>query len=90
MLVKDPYETKYLFLINRKIYFKDPNTSTEHSKNIKNIYKKYWWAESKENCKILIVFDNLIVATLISQKVKAQVTELITCRRKLNICLSDY
>ena len=80
---KDPYETKYPYLINKIEsvginHFNNPKAFID--KNI-NYYNPY-----KEN-KMLIVFDYMIADMINNKKLNSIVIELFIRGRKLNISL---
>ena len=80
---KDPYETKYPYLINKIEsvginHFSNPKAFID--KNI-NYYNPY-----KEN-KMLIVFDYMIADMINNKKLNSIVIELFIRGRKLNISL---
>ena len=85
LYVKDPYEEKYQYLINKwksvglKHY---PEAFIEYSNDMHSIYKNI----DKEN-KILIVFDDMIADMMNNKKSNSIVTELFIRGRKLNISL---
>ena len=72
LYVKDPYKTKYQYLINKREgvgidHFNNPKAFIECSDDIRDVYKNIdEYNLDKEN-KILIVFDNMI-ANLIQIK----------------------
>ena len=64
LYAKDPYESKYQYLINKRRcrhkYFNDPKAFIEYSNDIHDVYKNIdEYNPYKEN-KILIVFDDMI------------------------------
>ena len=67
LYVKDPYESKYQYLINKREgvdinHFDDPKAFIEYSNDIHDVYKNIDdYNPDKEN-KILIVFDDMIAA----------------------------
>ena len=86
LYAKDPYESKYQYLINKREgvginHFNDPKAFVERHDVYKNIdeYNPY-----KEN-KILIVFDDMIADMIHNKKLNSIVTELFIRGRKLNI-----
>ena len=66
LYVKDPYESKCQYLINKregasKNHFNDPKTFIEYSNDMYDVYKNIDdYHPDKEN-KILIVFDDMIL-----------------------------
>ena len=65
LYAKDPYETKYQFLINKRERivlknFNDPKAFIEYSNDIQDVQKTInYYNPNKEN-KIIIVFDDMI------------------------------
>ena len=91
LYAKDPYEAKYQFLINKREstglkHFNDPKAFTEYSNNMQDVYKNIDEYNADKECKILIVFDNMIADMINNKKLKSIVTEFIR-GRKLNIFL---
>ena len=90
MYAKDPYETKYQFLINKREsigvkHFNDPKAFIKYSNGMQNIYKNIdQYNIDKEN-KILIAFDDIVADMINNQKLNSIVTELFIRGRKLNI-----
>ena len=81
LYTKDPYESKYQFLINKREgvglnQFNDPKTFIEYSNDMHDVdrnnneYNPY-----KEN-KILIVFDDMIADMIHNKKLNSIVAEL--------------
>ena len=65
LYAKDPYETKYQYLINKREkvgldHFKDPKAFMEHSNDIEDVYKNIENYNRGKKHKILIVFDDMI------------------------------
>ena len=89
---KDPYESKYQCLINKRKdvginHFNDPKAFIEYSNDKHDVYKNIDdYNPDKEN-KILIVFDNMIADMIHNKKLNSIVTELFIRGRKLNISL---
>ena len=92
LYAKDPYETKYQYLINirEKVgleHFNDPKAFIEYSNDMQDVYKNIdEYNPDKEN-KILIVFDDMIADMIHNKKLNSIVTELFIRGRKLNISL---
>ena len=66
LYAKDPYETKYQFLINKREstglkHFNDPKAFIEYSNDMQDVYKNIEEHNADTECKILIVFDDMIV-----------------------------
>ena len=89
---KDPYESKYQYLINKREgaginHFKDPKAFIEYSNDMYDVYKNIDdYNPDKEN-KILIVFDDMMADMIHNKKLNSIVTELFIRGRKLNISL---
>ena len=92
MYAKDPYESKYQYLISKREFvginhFNDPKALIEYSNNMHDVYKNIdEYNPDKEN-KILIVFDDMIADMIHNKKLNSVVTELFIRGRKLNISL---
>ena len=90
LYTKDPYESKYQYLINQKEgvginHFNDPNAFIEYSNDMHDVYKNIDdYNPDKEN-KILTVFDDTIADIIHNKKLNSIVTELLIRGRKLNI-----
>ena len=92
LYVKDPFESKYQYLINKREgvginHFNDPKAFIEYSNDMHDVYKNIDdYNLDKEN-KILIVSDDMIADMIHSKKLNSIVTELFIRGRKLNISL---
>ena len=92
MYVKDPYEAKYQFLINKRERvainrLNDPKAFIEYFNNMHKVYKNIDnYNPDKEN-KILIVFDDMIADMIKNKELNSIVTGLFIRGRKLNISL---
>ena len=92
LYAKDPYESKYQYLINKREsvginHFKDPKAFIEYSNDMHDVYKIIDdYNPDKEN-KTLIVFDDMIADMIHNKKLNSVVTELFIRGRKLNISL---
>ena len=92
LYAKDPYESKYQYLINKREgvginHFNDPKAFIEYSNDMHDVYKNIDdYNPDKEN-KILIVFDDMITDMIHNKKLNSIVTELVIRGRKLNISL---
>ena len=92
LYVKDPYEGKYKFLINKREsiglkQFHSPKFFIEYSNDMQDVYKNInEYNEDKER-KILIVFDDMIADVINNKKVNSIVADLFIRGRKLNISL---
>ena len=77
---KDPYKSKYQYLINRResvgiYHFNDPKAFIEYSNDMHEVYKNTDdYNPDKEN-KILIVFDDIIADMIHNKKLNSIVTE---------------
>ena len=92
LYAKDPYESKYQYLINKREgvginHFNDLKAFIDYSNNMHDIYKNIdEYNPDKEN-KILIVFGDMIADMIYNKKLNSRVTELFIRGRKLNISL---
>ena len=92
LYVKDPYEDKYQYLINKRervgiSHLNDPKAFIEYSNDMHNVYKNIDnYNPDKEN-KILIAFDDMIADMSSNKKLNLIVTKLFIRCRKLNIYL---
>ena len=89
MYSKDPYETKYQFLINKREgtglkLFNDTKSFIEYSNDMQVVYKNVQKYNIGKKRKILIVFDNVIVDVINNEKLNPIVTERFIKGRKLN------
>ena len=92
MHAKDPFETKYQFLINKREstglkHFNDPKASIEYSNDMHDVYKNIEECNINKERKILIVFDDKIADVINNKELNSIVTELVNRDRKLNISL---
>ena len=92
LYVKDPFESKYQYLINKRegvgiYHFNDPKGFTEDSNNMDDVYKNIDESNPDNENKILIVSDDMIADMIHSKKLNSIVTELFIRGRKLNISL---
>ena len=70
---KDPYETKYKFLINKQgstwlKHLNDSNAFTEYSNNMDDVYRNTEKEIPNKKRKILIAFDDMITDMLSYKK----------------------
>ena len=92
LYVKDPYEDKYQFLINKREsiglkHFNDPKAFIEYSNDMHDVYGNINdYNPDKEN-KILTGFDDMIADVINNKKLNSIVIELFIRGRKLNISL---
>ena len=92
MYAKDPYEAKYSFLINKREstglkHFNDPKAFIECSNDMQDVYKNIDECNADKECKILMVFDDMIPDMINNKKLNSVIIELLIRRRKLNISL---
>ena len=92
LYAKDPYETKYQYLINirEKVginHFNDPKAFIEYSNNMHDVYKNVDEYNQDKERKILIVFDDMIADMINNKNLNSVVTELFIREIKLNILL---
>ena len=93
LYVKDPYEAKYQFLINKRKsiglkHFNDPKASIEYSNDMQDVYKNIDKYNPGKKCKILIDFDDMIADMINNKNLNSIVTELFMRSRKLYISLA--
>ena len=92
LYAKDPYESKYQYLIKKREgvglnHFYDPKALLIIQMIMRDVYKNIDdYNPDKEN-KILIVFDDMIADMIHNKKLNSIVTELFIRGRKLNISL---
>ena len=91
-MLKDPYEAKYQFLINKREdvgtkHFNDSKAFIEYSNNMNNIYINIEEYNPNKKRKILIVFDDMTADVHNNEKSNKIVNELFIRERKLNIYL---
>ena len=92
LYAKDPYEAKYRYLINKRekvglYHFDDPKAFIGYSNDMQDVYKNIEDYNPRKNCKILIVFDDMIADMINHKKLDSIVTELFIRGRKLNISI---
>ena len=92
LYAKDPYESKYQYLINKREgvginHFNDPKAFIEYSNDMQDVYKNIDEYNTDKERKILIVFDDMIADMINNKKLNSIVTELFIRGRKLNISL---
>ena len=83
LYVKDPYEAKYKFLINKSKstglkHFNDSKSFIQYLNDMDEIYKNIKDYNLNKKCKILIVFDDMIANMLCNKKLNPRVPELFT------------
>ena len=92
LYTKDPYESKYQYLINKRKnvginHFNDPKTFIEYSNDMHDVYKNVDEYNLDKESKILIVFDDMIADMVHNKKLNSVVTGLFIRGRKLSISL---
>ena len=92
MYAKDPYETKYQLLINKREstglkHFNYSKAFTEYSNDAHGVYQNIDKYNVDKERKMLIVFDDMIADMINNKKLNSIVTELFIRGRKLNISL---
>ena len=90
LYAKDPYEDKYHFLINKREstglkHVNDPKAFIEYSNDMQDNCKNIEEYNAHKECKILVVFDDMIADMINSKKLNSVVTELFINGIKLNI-----
>ena len=68
-------------------YFDDPKAFIEYSNDMQDVYKNIDEYNIDKECKVLIVFDDMIADMINNKKLDSVVTELFIRGRKLNISL---
>ena len=87
LYVKDPYEDKYQYLINKREsvginHLNDSKAFIEYSNDMHDVYKNIDnYNPDKEN-KVLIVFDDMIADMINNKKLNSIVIELFIRGRK--------
>ena len=81
LYVKDPYEAKYQYLVNKREKvgldrFKDARDFTEYSNDMQDVYKNIKDYNPRKKRKILIVFDDIIAHMINSKKLNPIVSKL--------------
>ena len=92
LYAKDPYETKYQYLINKREkvgldHFDDPKAFMEYSNDKQDVYKYIEDYNLGKKRKVLIVFDAMIADMINNKRLNPIVTEFFIRRRKLNISI---
>ena len=93
LYAKDPYEAKYLYLFSKREkvesdHYDDLKTFMEYSHDMQDVYKNIEDYHPKKNCKVLIVFDDMIADMINNKKKNPIVTKLFIRGRKLNISIA--
>ena len=81
LYAKDPYETKYQLLINKREstglkHLIDPKAFIEYSNDMQDVYKNIEGYNIGNKSKILIVFDDMIADMINNKKLNSLVAEL--------------
>ena len=89
---KDPYETKYQYLINKREkvgldHFNDPKAFMDYLNDMQDLYKNSEDYNPDKERKALIVFDDMNADMINKQKLNPIVTGLFIRGRKLNISI---
>ena len=92
LYAKDPYETKYQYLINKREkvglnHFDDHKAFIKYSNDKQGVYKNIEDYNPGTKRKILIVFDDMIADVINNKRLNPIVTELFIRGRKLNISI---
>ena len=92
MYAKDPYESKYQFLINKREstglkHFNNPKAFIEYSNDMQDVYKNIDEYNVDKECKILRVLDDAITDMIKKKKLNSIITEFFIRSRKLNFFL---
>ena len=92
MHAKDPYPSKYKFLINKREstglkHFNDPKVFIVYSNDVQGVYKNIDEYNVGKNCKILIVFYDMNADMVNKKRLNPVVTELFIRRTKFNISI---
>ena len=92
LYAKDPYETKYKYLIDNheKVgsdHFDDPKAFMTYSNDMQDVYKNIEDYNPIKKRKVLIVFDDVIADMINNNKLNRVVTELFIREGKLNISI---
>ena len=87
LYAKDPYESKYQYLINKREgvsinHFKDLKAFIEYLNDMHDVYKNINDYNPDEGNKILIVFDDVIANMIQNKKLNSIVMELFIRGRK--------
>ena len=90
LYAKDPDESKYQFLINKREstglkHFIDPRAFIEDSNDMQDVYKNIDEYNANKEHKILIGCDDMIADMINNRKLNSVVTESFVRGRKLNI-----
>ena len=86
--VKDPYEAKYQYLINKREklgldHFNNPIAFTKYSNDMLDVYKNIEDYNPNKKRKVLIIFDDMIPDMINNKNLDSVVTELFIRGRNL-------
>ena len=89
MYAKDLYEGKYQFLINIREstglkHFNDSKAFIDYSNDVQDVYKNIEEYSIDKECKILIVFDDMIADIINNKKLNSIVTNMFITGTKSN------
>ena len=92
LYVKDLYESKYQYLINKResvgiSHLNDSKAFIEYSNDMHKVYKNIGKDNPNKENKVIIVFDDMIADMISNKKLNSIVTDLFIRCRKLNISL---
>ena len=92
LYAKDPNETKYQYLINKREkvgldHFDDPKAFVDYSNDMQDVHKNIDDYNPRKKRKVLIVFDDMIADMINNKKLNPVVTELFIRGRKRNISI---
>ena len=92
LYAKDPYESKYQYLINKREkvgldHFDDPKAFMEYSNDMQDVYRNIEDYNPVKKPKVLIVFDDMIADMINNKKLNPVVIELFIRGRKNNISI---
>ena len=92
MYAKDPYESKYQYLINKREkvglnHYDDTKAFIEYSNDMQVVYKNIEEYNPGKKRKVLLVFDDMVADMINNKKLNPVVTELFIRGRKPNISI---
>ena len=92
LYTKEPYTAKYHFLIKKREkvglkHYNDSKTFIEHSNDMQDVYENIEESNPREERKVLIAFDDMIVHMISNKKLSPVATEIFARDRKLNIAI---
>ena len=82
LCAKDPYEVKYQYLINKREkvglnHYDGPKAFFKYSNDMQDVYQNINEYNADKECKILIVFDDMIADMINYKKLNSIVTNLL-------------